>query len=168
MASNSLAMRGRVWHLVDARDRTLGTLAQRVSIALRGKYKPIFTPSDDVGDYVVVINARHAKLTAKKDEQKLYRWHSRWVGGLTELTHAEFSKDHPNGPLKKAVYGMLPKNNLRKTFFNRLYVFSDADHPFAQNIMRDYEADAKIASLANAAAAEAGSGEATHVASDKA
>ncbi|KAI9340891.1 ribosomal protein L13 domain-containing protein [Obelidium mucronatum] len=148
--STTTSIRGRIWHLVDARDRTLGTLAQRISIALRGKYKPTWHPSDDIGDYVVVINARHIKLSGKKDTDKKYFWHSRWVGHLTELTHDEFKADHPNGPLKKAIYGMLPKNNLRRVHFNRLKVFSDDDHPYAQNIMRDYEREAAIAALAAA------------------
>ncbi|KAJ3190874.1 54S ribosomal protein L23, mitochondrial [Entophlyctis luteolus] len=136
------SVRGRVWHLVDARGRTLGHLAQRVAIALRGKYKPTWSPSDDLGDYVVVINARHIKLSGKKETDKKYHWHSRWVGNLTELTHAEFSANHPTGPIKNAIYGMMPKNNLRKVQISRLRVFADDDHPYAQNIMRDYEFEA--------------------------
>ncbi|KAJ3328412.1 54S ribosomal protein L23, mitochondrial [Blyttiomyces sp. JEL0837] len=128
----------RVWHLVDARDKVLGKLAQRISIALRGKYKPTYDPSVDSGDYVVVINARHVALTGNKAEEKLYRWHSRWPGGLKELTHDEFQQKHPNGPLKNAVWGMMPKNNLRREQFKRLLVFADEDHPYAANIMKDY------------------------------
>ncbi|KAJ3031852.1 UNVERIFIED_CONTAM: 54S ribosomal protein L23, mitochondrial [Siphonaria sp. JEL0065] len=150
MNTTATSIRGRVWHLVDARDRTLGTLAQRVAIALRGKYKPTYHPSDDIGDYVVVINARHIKLSGKKDTDKKYFWHSRWIGGLTELNHDEFKAEHPNGPLKRAIYGMLPKNNLRRVQFNRLHVFADDDHPFTQNIMKDYERDAAIATAAAA------------------
>ncbi|KAJ3084474.1 ribosomal protein L13 [Rhizoclosmatium globosum] len=153
--NTATSIRGRVWHLVDARDRTLGTLAQRISIALRGKYKPTWHPSDDVGDYVVVINARHLKLTGKKDSDKQYFWHSRWIGGLTQISHDDFKAEHPNGPLKKAIYGMLPKNNLRRVHFDRLRVFADADHPYSQNIMRDYEKEAIAASIEAAAASEA-------------
>ncbi|KND00864.1 ribosomal protein L13 [Spizellomyces punctatus DAOM BR117] len=130
---------GRVWHLVDAKDKVLGKLSQRISIALRGKYKPIFHPSSDCGDYVVVVNARHLALTGKKAAQKKYFWHSGWPGGVTELTYDKFSAEHPTGPLKKAVYGMLPKNNLRKVQMGRLFIFADADHPYEKNIFRDYE-----------------------------
>ncbi|KAJ3187835.1 54S ribosomal protein L23, mitochondrial [Gaertneriomyces sp. JEL0708] len=130
---------GRVWHLVDAKDKVLGKLAQRISIALRGKYKPIYQPSADCGDYVVVVNARHLALTGKKMEQKKYFWHSGYPGGVTELTYDKFAAEHPTAPLKKAVYGMLPKNNLRKEQMKRLYIFADADHPYAANIMKDYE-----------------------------
>ncbi|KAJ3240029.1 54S ribosomal protein L23, mitochondrial [Chytriomyces hyalinus] len=153
MNTTSTSVRGRVWHLVDARNRTLGRLAQRISIALRGKYKPIFHPSDDVGDYVVVVNARHIRLTGKKETDKKYFWHSRWMGGLKELNHEEFKAEHPNGPLKKAIYGMLPKNNLRNTHFARLRIFADDDHPYAQNIMRDHEKEALETAIAAAEAA---------------
>ncbi|KAI9105746.1 ribosomal protein L13 domain-containing protein [Phlyctochytrium arcticum] len=129
---------GRVWHLVDAKDKILGKLAQRISIALRGKYKPIYHPSADCGDYVVVINARHAALTGKKETQKNYFWHSGWPGGVTNLTYDKFLKEHPTGPLKKAVYGMLPKNNMRKAHMKRLHIFADEDHPYAQNIIKSY------------------------------
>ncbi|KAI8608104.1 ribosomal protein L13 domain-containing protein [Chytriomyces sp. MP71] len=151
MSVPTTSIRGQVWHLVDARGRNLGRLAQRISIALRGKYKPFWHPSDDVGDHVVVINARHIRLSGNKETDKKYFWHSRWVGGLTELKHDEFKAAHPNGPLKKAVYGMLPKNNLRQTHFHRLHVFADDDHPYAQNIMRDYEREALEKALAAAA-----------------
>ncbi|KAI8818067.1 ribosomal protein L13 domain-containing protein [Fimicolochytrium jonesii] len=129
---------GRVWHLVDARDKVLGKLAQRISIALRGKYKPIHHPSIDAGDYVVVVNARHVALTGKKATQKNYFWHSGWPGGVTNLTYNKFAEEHPTGPLKKAVYGMLPKNGLRKVQMGRLFIFADEDHPYAQNIVKSY------------------------------
>ncbi|KAJ3016235.1 54S ribosomal protein L23, mitochondrial [Thoreauomyces humboldtii] len=150
---------GRVWHLVDAKDKVLGKLAQRVSIALRGKYKPTFHPSVDTGDYVVVVNARHMALTGKKATQKKYWWHSGYPGGVTELTYDKFADEHPTGPMKKAVYGMLPKNNLRKAQMGRLFIFADTDHPYDQNIIRSYEqrADSELGltrGVAEEAAAE--------------
>ncbi|KAI8905278.1 ribosomal protein L13 domain-containing protein, partial [Powellomyces hirtus] len=129
---------GRVWHLVDAKDKVLGKLAQRCSIALRGKYKPIYNPANDTGDYVVVVNARHIALTGKKAIQKNYWWHSGYPGGVTDLTYDKFSAEHPTAPLKKAIYGTLPKNNLRKQHMRRLFIFADADHPYEQNIVRSY------------------------------
>ncbi|KAJ3107233.1 54S ribosomal protein L23, mitochondrial [Phlyctochytrium planicorne] len=129
----------RIWHLVDAKNQTLGKLAQRVSIALRGKYKPVFHPSADCGDYVVVINARHLQMTGKKEEQKEYRWHSRWPGGDRSLTYNKFLENHPTGPIKKAIYGMMPKNNLRRQQFKRLFVFADDDHPYEPNILKEHD-----------------------------
>ncbi|KAI8853332.1 ribosomal protein L13 domain-containing protein [Chytridium lagenaria] len=135
-AKTSLAF-AKVWHIVDAKNEILGRLAQRVSLALRGKYKPVYHPSVDCGDYVVVVNARHIQVTGKKAEQKEYRWHSRWPGGDRSLTYDKFMENHPTGPLKKAIYGMMPKNNLRRQQFKRLFIFADSDHPYAANIMKD-------------------------------
>ncbi|KAI8588812.1 ribosomal protein L13 domain-containing protein [Geranomyces variabilis] len=141
---------GRVWHLVDAKDKVLGKLAQRVGIALRGKYKPTFNPAVDTGDYVVVVNARHMALTGKKASQKKYWWHSGYPGGVTELKYNDFVEEHPTAPLKKAVYGMLPKNNLRKAQMSRLLIFADSDHPYEANILRSYEGAAAAAAQAEA------------------
>ncbi|KAJ3092213.1 54S ribosomal protein L23, mitochondrial [Quaeritorhiza haematococci] len=129
----------RVWHLVDAKDKILGKLAQRISIALRGKYKPTYHPASDVGDYVVVVNARHVGLTGKKSQQKLYRWHSGYPGGLKEVTFKDYVQTHPTAPLEKAVYGMLPKNNLRKVWMSRLKIFPDEEHPYKENILKMYD-----------------------------
>ncbi|KAI9206213.1 ribosomal protein L13 domain-containing protein [Polychytrium aggregatum] len=132
----------RVWHLVDAKGKGLGRIAQRISIALRGKYKPFYDPAVDSGDYVVVVNARHIELAGNKRETKTYFWHSGHPGGVTTKSYKDFSADHPNGPLKKAIYGMLPKNRLRPHQFKRLFVFADDDHPYDANIFRDYEKEA--------------------------
>ncbi|KAJ3194669.1 hypothetical protein HK101_002199 [Irineochytrium annulatum] len=127
-----------VWHLVDCKGKILGKIAQRISIALRGKYKPVHEPSDDCGDYVVVINARHAVLTGKKADDKVYHWHSGWQGNQTVITHKQFATKHPTGPLKKAVWGAMPKNRLSKLQFQRLFVFADDDHPYKDNILKSY------------------------------
>jgi large subunit ribosomal protein L13 len=87
----------RIWHEVDAKDKVLGKLAARISIALRGKYKPNYNPSIDTGDYVVVKNARHIYLSGDKSTQKEYKWHSGWPGGLKTLKFNEFAEDHPTG-----------------------------------------------------------------------
>ncbi|KAJ3214876.1 54S ribosomal protein L23, mitochondrial [Clydaea vesicula] len=131
----------RVFHLVDAKDKILGKLAARISIALRGKYKPFFNPAVDHGDFVVVINARHVALTGNKGAQKTYRWHSGYMGGLKEVKYPEFVLKHPTAPIERAVYGMLPKNNLRKVFMNRLKVFPDEDHPYTANILKHHDVE---------------------------
>ncbi|KAI9330274.1 ribosomal protein L13 domain-containing protein [Zopfochytrium polystomum] len=149
---------GRVWHLVDARDKLLGRLAQRISIALRGKYKPIYHPSVDCGDYVVVINARDVTLTGKKPEKKMYYSHSGWPGGLKVQSFNEVIDRHPAGPLKKAVWGSMPKNILRKIQYERLFVFAGSEHPFEANIMSNYEEEAAAKAKELAAEQAAASG----------
>ncbi|KAJ3117627.1 54S ribosomal protein L23, mitochondrial [Nowakowskiella sp. JEL0407] len=129
----------RVWHLVDAKNKNLGKLAQRIAIALRGKYKPSYHPTVDMGDYVVVINARNVQLSGNKMEDKNYRWHSGYIGHVTNMKYDTFSERHPTAPLKKAAYGMLPKNNLRKVQMSRLLLFPDSEHPYEQNIFKNYE-----------------------------
>ena len=98
---NSALAFAKVWHLVDAKDKVLGKLAQRISIALRGKYKPTYNPASvDGGDYVVVINARHIGLSGNKESEKMYRWHSQYPGGLKQVAYPEFIKKHPTGVIR--------------------------------------------------------------------
>ncbi|KAJ3299404.1 54S ribosomal protein L23, mitochondrial [Borealophlyctis nickersoniae] len=132
----------RVWHLVDCKGKSLGRLANRISIALRGKYKPHWDPLIDCGDYVVVINARHIEMPPKQQEEKMYFWHSKYPGGVTHINYKTFIAGHPTGPLKKAIYGMLPKNKMRKDFMSRCFLFADDDHPFTANILRSYDTPA--------------------------
>lgn len=138
----------RLWHLVDASDKILGRVATRISLALRGKYKPTFDESrklyflrkiEDCGDYVVVINAKKVHLTGSKAEQKEYKWHTGWPGGLRSATYAQKLVKNPEYPLQKAVYGMLPRNKHRKRQMSRLYIFPDEFHPYEENILKDYE-----------------------------
>ncbi|TPX49429.1 hypothetical protein SeMB42_g01568 [Synchytrium endobioticum] len=131
----------KVWHLVDAKDKSLGRLAARIGIALRGKYKPIYNPAVDTGDYVVVINARHVALSGTKKEDKLYHWHTGWPGGLKKATFNQLVEKNPILPLQKAIYGMLPKNNLRHVWMSRLKIFPDDQHPYGANIMKDQNVD---------------------------
>jgi large subunit ribosomal protein L13 len=105
---NGLAY-SKLWHLVDAKDKVLGKLAQRIGIALRGKYKPNYNPQMDCGDYVVVKNAGHISVSGNKSTQKEYNWHSQYPGGLKTLKYDKLIKNNPCAPLKKAVYGVLPK-----------------------------------------------------------
>jgi len=99
----------RKWYVVDAADMTLGRLASEVARVLRGKNKPIFTPHMDTGDYVIVINAEKVKVTGKKLDQKLYRHHSEYVGGMKETTLREKLAKKPEEVIEHAVKGMLPK-----------------------------------------------------------
>lgn len=102
----------RKWYIVDATGHTLGRLSTEVANVLRGKKKPIYTPSMDTGDYVIVINADKIKVTGKKLEQKIYYHHSGYVGGMKETTLKELLKKHPERVVEYAVKGMLPKGPL--------------------------------------------------------
>ncbi len=118
----------RKWYVVDATDHTLGRLSAEISKILKGKHKPIYTPSLDTGDYVIVINADKIKVTGKKLDQKLYRSHSDYVGGLKETTLREMMNKKPEEVIRHAVKGMLPKNVLGRNMLKKLRVYSTADH----------------------------------------
>ncbi|KAJ2784926.1 54S ribosomal protein L23, mitochondrial [Coemansia javaensis] len=136
---NAALAYARVWHLVDARGQVLGRLGTQIAQTLMGKHKPIYDPSADCGDYVVVVNARHIAVTGRKREQKLYRHHSRYPGGLKEIPFERLQDKDPGKIIEKAVSGMLPKNRLRKPRLQRLLVFPDAEHPYADNIIKRYD-----------------------------
>jgi len=121
----------RKWFVVDATNMTLGRLASEVAKVLRGKNKPIFTPFIDTGDYVIVINAEKIKVTGKKLDQKLYRHHSGWVGGLKEATLREVLAKKPESVIEMAVKGMLPKGPLGSEMYKKLFVYAGAEHPHA-------------------------------------
>lgn len=124
------------WHLVDARNMVVGRLATHLSRMLMGKHKPLYMPnSAECGDHVVVVNARHAVLTGSKFEQKVYYWHTGHAGGLKQTTPQRLhERGKPEQVLLRAVNGMLPKNRLRKHRRRRLRVFSDEEHPFAEQL----------------------------------
>ena len=121
----------REWFIVDATDMTLGRLATQVAAVLRGKNKPIFTPNCDCGDYVIVINADKIKLTGNKWEDKLYRYHSEYSGGLRTLTAKEVMTKYPTRMVEEAVFGMLPHTKLGDQMRKQLYVYASAEHPHA-------------------------------------
>lgn len=121
----------RKWYVVDATDKTLGRMAAEIAKVLRGKNKPIFTPSADTGDYVIVINAEKIKVTGKKLDQKLYRHHSGWVGGLKETTLREMKAKKPEAVVEMAVKGMLPKGPLGAQMYKKLFVYAGPEHPHA-------------------------------------
>jgi large subunit ribosomal protein L13 len=117
------------WHLVDAEGKTLGRLAARVAGVLRGKHRPTFTPNVDMGDHVVIVNAEKIHLTGNKMEDKLYRSHSGYPGGLKTTTAKHLFKKDPTQLLVKAIEGMLPKNPLGNHMAKKLRVYVGPEHP---------------------------------------
>jgi len=123
----------REWYIFDAKDAILGRLSTQVADLLRGKKKATFVNHQDMGDYVVVINAEKIVLSGKKEEQKRYYKHTGYIGNLKTNTVPELRAKHPEKIIQNAVYGMLPKNKLRDPFMKRLKVYVGKDHPH-QNI----------------------------------
>jgi large subunit ribosomal protein L13 len=119
----------RVWYLVDAEGKTLGRLATRIADTLRGKDKPQFTPHTDTGDFVVVVNAEKISVTGRKLDDKMYRRHSGYPGGLKERTLREQLERRPTDVLRKAVKGMLPRNRLSRAQLLKLKIYAGPDHP---------------------------------------
>ncbi len=118
----------KLWVLVDAEGQTLGRLASKVAILLRGKHKPNFTPHVDCGDNVVVVNASKVNLTGKKWEDKTYIRYTGYPGGQRTLTANQLFDKNPSTIIEKSVKGMLPKNKLGATLFRNLHVYNDANH----------------------------------------
>ena len=121
----------RKWYVIDAGGRPLGRVAARVATVLRGKHRPFYTPHQEVGDHVIVINARHAVLTGRKVEQKHYVRHSGYPGGLKTENYAKVVSRKPRFPMERAVRGMLPKGRLGRKLFGNVKVYADGDHPHA-------------------------------------
>ncbi|ANB12011.1 mitochondrial 54S ribosomal protein YmL23 [Sugiyamaella lignohabitans] len=125
--------------------RTLGRLASAIAVTLMGKHKPVYHPSDDCGDYVVVTNCKYLNVTGEKMTQKLYRKHSGKPGHLKEWTMADLQNRKGGSEiLRKAVSGMLPKNSLRKYRLARLKTVEDSQNPYADNIVATWEEGVKI------------------------
>ena len=118
----------KLWVLVDAEGQTLGRLASKVAILLRGKHKPNFTPHVDCGDNVVVVNASKVNLTGKKWEDKTYIRYTGYPGGQRTLTANQLFEKNPSTIIEKSVKGMLPKNKLGATLFRNLHVYNDTNH----------------------------------------
>ena len=117
------------WLLVDAAGKTLGRLATHVATRLRGKHRPTFTPHMDTGDFVIVVNAAQIHVTGDKQQQKIYRRHSGWPGGLKEVPLERMLERHPERVVELAVSGMLPKNRLGRKIIRKLKVYAGPDHP---------------------------------------
>lgn len=119
----------RKWYVVDAAGQTVGRLATEVARVLSGKNNPRWTPFMDMGDHVIVINARKALFKGSKATQKVYRHHTQYPGGLREISVQDQFAKHPERVIESAVRGMLPKNKLGKAMGKKLKVYADADHP---------------------------------------
>ena len=119
------------WHVIDAQGQVLGRVATLASRLLQGKHKAIYTPFIDTGDHVVVINAATVKLTGRKEEQKMYRRHSGYEGGLREERASVVRKRQPIRLVEEAVRGMLPKSKLGDAMYRKLKVYAGPDHPHA-------------------------------------
>ena len=119
----------RKWYILDAAGKPLGKTAALAADLLRGKRKPEYTPHADCGDFVIVINAEKAVLTGKKLEQKYYRRHSGWVGGLKETKYRLLMQQKPELAMQLAVRGMLPRNIITKDSLSRLHIYRGAEHP---------------------------------------
>jgi len=123
-------LEGLRWRIVDAKGLVLGRLASHLSKLLQGKDKPTYDPSKDKGDVVVVVNAKDIELTGRKFDEKVYKWHTGYPGGLKQRTVREQWERDPTEILRKAVSGMLPKNNLRKARNRKLKIFPGPEHTF--------------------------------------
>jgi len=119
----------RNWHVIDAADQVLGRVASRVASILMGKEKAYYTDFLETGDFVVVVNAGSIRLTGKKWEQKVYRSHSGYPGGLKEISARDLFEKHPERLMEFAVRGMLPKNKMGDKLIRKLKVYAGADHP---------------------------------------
>ena len=119
----------RKWWLVNAEGQTLGRLASRISIVLRGKNKPIFSPHMETGDFVVVVNAEKVKITGNKREQKVYYRHSGYPGGLKTEVLGKLMKTKPTFALEHAIKGMLPTGKMGRKIFKNVKIYAGAEHP---------------------------------------
>jgi len=124
-------VRDQQWYLVDADGKTLGRLATVVASHLRGKHRPTFTPSADLGDHVIVVNASKVVLTGKKKSDKFYRWHTGYPGGIKEIAAGKLLATRPDRVIQSAVSGMLPKNALGRKLITKLKIYAGAEHPHA-------------------------------------
>jgi len=129
MATADRAARSGRWHVIDAEGQVLGRIATAAARLLQGKHKSTYTPFMDVGDHVVVVNAVKVKLTGRKEDQKIYRQHSGYEGGLREQRARLVRQSRPERLVEEAVRGMLPKTKLGEAMYRKLKVYAGPDHP---------------------------------------
>ncbi|HSK98987.1 MAG TPA: 50S ribosomal protein L13 [Rubrobacteraceae bacterium] len=129
----------RKWYVVDAEGQTLGRLATQIARLLRGKNKPQYTPHVDTGDFVVVVNADKVVVTGKKAEQKVYRRHSGYPGGMKETSYARMMERKPTEVLRKAVGGMMPRTRLARQQLRKLKIYAGPEHPHAAQSPHELE-----------------------------
>ena len=116
------------WYVVDAAEKTLGRLASRIALILRGKHKPEYTPHVDTGDYVIIINAEKVKVTGNKAADKIYYNHTGYPGGIKQISFEKLIQKTPKRVLELAIKGMLPKNSLGRAMYRKLKVYAGAQH----------------------------------------
>jgi large subunit ribosomal protein L13 len=129
----------RKWYVVDAEGKHLGRLATEIVRVLRGKNKPQYTPHVDVGDFVVVVNADRVAVTGRKAEQRVYRRHSGYPGGMKETSYEQMLARKPTEILRKAVYGMMPKTRLARKQFKKLKIYAGPEHPHSAQDPQELE-----------------------------
>ena len=129
----------REWIVLDASGQTLGRLATRIATMLRGKHKPLYAPNLDTGDFVVVVNSGKIAVTGNRLDDKLYRRHTGYPGGLKAITLRRMLEIHPERVIRFAVKGMLPKNKLGRQVLKKLKIYADAEHPHAAQQPRTLE-----------------------------
>lgn len=127
----------RTWHLIDAKNKILGRISSEIAILLMGKHRTYYVANLDTGDYVVVINAKDAALSGKKEIQKKYWRHSGYPGGLYVKTAKQLRAQKPELLIRNAVVGMLPKTAMGKQMVKKLYVFAGTEHPFANKFVAE-------------------------------
>ena len=129
-AAQQVTESGR-WHVIDAEGQVLGRVATAAARLLQGKHKAIYTPFIDTGDHIVVVNAKKVKLTGRKEDQKIYRAHSGYEGGLREERARVVRAKHPERLVEEAIRGMLPKTKMGEAMYRKLKVYAGPDHPHA-------------------------------------
>jgi large subunit ribosomal protein L13 len=117
------------WYVIDATDQVLGRIATRAASILMGKHRPQYAPFLVSGDHVIVVNADKIKLTGEKLDKKVYRWHTLYPGGLREISARKVFETKPEKIIREAIFGMLPKNKLRKRLVKRLKIYGAEQHP---------------------------------------
>ncbi|HEY7293376.1 MAG TPA: 50S ribosomal protein L13 [Vicinamibacterales bacterium] len=131
MPSAAAALADTRWHVIDAEGKVLGRIATTAARLLQGKHKATYTPFIDTGDHVVVVNAAKVKLTGRKEDQKIYRRHSGYEGGLREERARVVRQKKPTRLVEEAVHGMLPKTKMGEAMYRKLKVYAGPDHPHA-------------------------------------
>ena len=129
----------RQWHVIDANGQVLGRVASQAARLLQGKHKSTWVPSSDVGDFVIVINAARIRLTGRKEDQKLYRYHSGYEGGLREERARIVRQKQPTRIVEEAIRGMLPKTKLGEAMYRKLKVYTAGDHPHVAQKPQTFE-----------------------------
>lgn len=121
----------KTWYIVNAEGQTLGRMCTKIASVLRGKHKPSYTPHDDAGDYVIIINSSKVHLTGRKWNDKIYSRYTGYPGGQRLISAKDLNVKHPKSLIETAVKGMLPKSPLGKQMFKKLFVYEAAEHPHA-------------------------------------